>query len=337
MDNNKIGKFIALKRKEKNLTQQELGEKLFVTDKAVSKWERGLSLPDVALLGKLANVLDTDIYDILQIEKQEESNVDIEKILEEEKVKIKKQLIKRILVIFVPIVIIICIILFKLIPFGYNIEHVRYNHNTDKLIDLGIPKFSFFMKNTEDSYSYKNLRGKKVLKSEVKEFLGTLDHISCYDKIYYYNSISNTTIIDYKISGNPLYNNISYSVRNGNYCDALKLNEYSKKLGKLNTNFILYGEDNNISVEFLPRVITKNNENEYNASLLIRSISENKILEKSSGTFEIDNDILTYKRTNSFSENNIAIPLESKFVIKKNNLILKDNYLSDYVRSITLR
>ena len=45
MDNNKIGKFIASLRKEKNLTQQELGDKLFVTDKAVSKWERGVADP----------------------------------------------------------------------------------------------------------------------------------------------------------------------------------------------------------------------------------------------------------------------------------------------------
>ena len=43
MDNNKIGKYIASHRKEKGLTQQELGDKLFVTDKAVSKWERGVS------------------------------------------------------------------------------------------------------------------------------------------------------------------------------------------------------------------------------------------------------------------------------------------------------
>ena len=42
MDNNKIGQYIASLRKEKKLTQQQLGDKLFVTDKAVSKWERGL-------------------------------------------------------------------------------------------------------------------------------------------------------------------------------------------------------------------------------------------------------------------------------------------------------
>ena len=50
MDNNKIGKFIASRRKEKGLTQQELGNNLFVTDKAVSKWERGLSLPDITII-----------------------------------------------------------------------------------------------------------------------------------------------------------------------------------------------------------------------------------------------------------------------------------------------
>ena len=40
----------ALLRKEKGMTQKELAEKLYVSDKAVSKWERGLSLPDIALL-----------------------------------------------------------------------------------------------------------------------------------------------------------------------------------------------------------------------------------------------------------------------------------------------
>ena len=46
MDLIKIGKFIAECRKKKSLTQEELAEKLYITDRAVSKWERGLSLPD---------------------------------------------------------------------------------------------------------------------------------------------------------------------------------------------------------------------------------------------------------------------------------------------------
>ena len=64
MDNNKVGKFIASLRKEKGLTQQQLGDKLFVTDKAVSKWERGLSFPDITILQKLALILDDIIYQL---------------------------------------------------------------------------------------------------------------------------------------------------------------------------------------------------------------------------------------------------------------------------------
>ena len=56
MDNNNFSKmaaFIAILRKEKGLTQKELAAHLGVTDKAVSKWERGLNCPDIALLTDL--------------------------------------------------------------------------------------------------------------------------------------------------------------------------------------------------------------------------------------------------------------------------------------------
>ena len=54
MDKGRIGGFIAENRKRQGLTQRELAQKLHVTDKAVSKWERGLSYPDVTLLQPLA-------------------------------------------------------------------------------------------------------------------------------------------------------------------------------------------------------------------------------------------------------------------------------------------
>ena len=54
MDNVKFGQFIAKLRKEKNMTQKELAEKLHLTDKAISKWERGLSFPDIATLKPLS-------------------------------------------------------------------------------------------------------------------------------------------------------------------------------------------------------------------------------------------------------------------------------------------
>lgn len=57
MDQVKIGKLIAKCRKEKNLTQKELAELLGVTDKAVSKWENGICLPDVSLYKELCSLL----------------------------------------------------------------------------------------------------------------------------------------------------------------------------------------------------------------------------------------------------------------------------------------
>lgn len=223
MDNNKIGKYIASLRKEKNLTQQQLGDKLFVTDKAVSKWERGLSLPDITILEKLAEVLNTDIYSILQVEKK--NSIDIEKILNDERNKIKKELNKKIIIYILPIIFVSCIIFFKLIPFGYNIEHPRYTHTENKMINLGVPKFSFLMKNNENSYSYKNFRGKSVLKSELKSYVNTLEHISCNNTTYFYDPDANITIVDYDVTGNIIYSTISYNIRNGNYCNEWQIKE----------------------------------------------------------------------------------------------------------------
>ena len=53
MNQEKIGKFIAEKRKEKKLTQEQLAEKLSISKNAVSKWERGLNLPDVSIMQDL--------------------------------------------------------------------------------------------------------------------------------------------------------------------------------------------------------------------------------------------------------------------------------------------
>lgn len=57
INNEKFGRFLAEVRKEKQMTQKDLADKLFVSDKAVSKWERGNSMPNVTLLIPIADVL----------------------------------------------------------------------------------------------------------------------------------------------------------------------------------------------------------------------------------------------------------------------------------------
>lgn len=77
MDTIKIGKFIYKKRKEANLTQSELAEKLFVTDRAVSKWECGRSLPDSSIMLKLCKILNISVNELLIGEKIDTTNNDI--------------------------------------------------------------------------------------------------------------------------------------------------------------------------------------------------------------------------------------------------------------------
>lgn len=83
MDQIKIGKFISLKRREKNITQCELAEMLGISDRAISKWENGVCMPDVSNIPKLCNILGITINDLFsgyvvdmkEIDKQMENNL----------------------------------------------------------------------------------------------------------------------------------------------------------------------------------------------------------------------------------------------------------------------
>ncbi|MBO4928442.1 MAG: helix-turn-helix transcriptional regulator [Clostridiales bacterium] len=74
MDKERTGQLITELRKEKGLTQKQLADALHVTDKAVSKWERGLSFPDISLLEPISEILGVSIMEILAGERQEETD-----------------------------------------------------------------------------------------------------------------------------------------------------------------------------------------------------------------------------------------------------------------------
>lgn len=69
MNQVKIGKFIAEQRKKVNLTQIQLAEKLYITDKAISKWERGIAMPDTSIMLKLCDILNISVNELLSGEK----------------------------------------------------------------------------------------------------------------------------------------------------------------------------------------------------------------------------------------------------------------------------
>lgn len=73
MDNTKTGALIAARRKELGLTQKELAERLHLSDRTVSKWERGSGFPDVSLLEPLADTLSLSVLDLIEGERQEKT------------------------------------------------------------------------------------------------------------------------------------------------------------------------------------------------------------------------------------------------------------------------
>ena len=72
MDANKFGCFVADRRKELNMTQKDLAAKIHVTDKAVSRWERGLGFPDINTIKELADALNVSITELMTSEKADE-------------------------------------------------------------------------------------------------------------------------------------------------------------------------------------------------------------------------------------------------------------------------
>ena len=117
MDQIKIGKFISECRKKENLTQSQLAEKLSVTDRAVSKWERGKSMPDPSIMLDLCEILKISVNDLLCGErvKMENKNEKLEQTLLET-VKQKVEADKRLLlceivfgVTFVVILLVACV------------------------------------------------------------------------------------------------------------------------------------------------------------------------------------------------------------------------------------
>ena len=89
MDQIKIGKFIADERKRKGYTQKQLSEKLEISDKTISKWERGNGFPEVSLLLPLCNELEITVNELLSGERVSEE--DYHKKAEENMVNLVKE------------------------------------------------------------------------------------------------------------------------------------------------------------------------------------------------------------------------------------------------------
>lgn len=132
MDPEKIGRLISKARKDKNMTQNDLASLLHITDKAVSKWERGISLPDISLLIPISNILDISVYELLGGEMKEEmSKKEVEEVVktsvkkgvEDNKLKVR---IQKIIITVLSIIIVLFGGLFIFTYLGIKTNFVEY-------------------------------------------------------------------------------------------------------------------------------------------------------------------------------------------------------------------
>ena len=127
MDAKKFGAFVAEMRKQNNMTQADLAEKIHVTDKAVSRWERGLGFPDINTIEPLAEALGLTMHELMKQEKnmaetvtKAEADEAVENAFSMAEIQ-RKRLIKRTVKwISLPVIILVTIMVFHLVVTGFT-------------------------------------------------------------------------------------------------------------------------------------------------------------------------------------------------------------------------
>ena len=135
MDATRFGLFVAEMRKENHMTQAELAAKIKVTDKAVSRWERGLGFPDINSLEPLAEALGVSVLELMKSEKIVETNIqcgdadtvltDTIKAVEHQK-QVERQQEKRMILITIGAVAILSIFALLIDNISWRMENILF-------------------------------------------------------------------------------------------------------------------------------------------------------------------------------------------------------------------
>lgn len=229
MNQQKIGEFIMLLRKEKKLTQTELANLIFVARETVSKWERGLNIPDPHSLVLLANIFDVSINEIIAGEYINESNEEqINTLLSILKSNTKHKRLKRDFLLIICIIIIIILIFF--------LAYFLSNFNTLRI---------YLISGANDDYYLSN---SLIVLVKEKSYI----QIGSIIDLETNTNISN--IKDYKISLYYEENNKEYLIFSSNGSDTfytnlnnLDDNHYQKLLNALESLYLSIEYEENIS------------------------------------------------------------------------------------------
>ncbi len=214
MDQIKIGKFISSCRKDKNLTQGELAEKLNLSINAISKWERGISLPDYSNIQILCDILGITLNELFageHIEKKDiekQAEVNIISILKSLKLKDKKYKILKLICIIIVIFSIVICTRFILVKRGYitddNLRYTKMYINGEKNIKGNVDIYKFGKLSIDfdigvNKYGYAVFKDpKKALKSLKKNYSSGIKLIQ---KEFNLLPLSNFNYKSYKIYG----------------------------------------------------------------------------------------------------------------------------------------
>lgn len=232
MEQEKIGKFIAQCRKEKNLTQAELAEKLNITNKTISKWETGRGMPDSSMLLELSKALDINVNELLTgekigdvnyKEKAEENIISISKEKDKSKRKLKKALIFFciIITIFITIIILYFIKSFFIPLYKYKQNKNQYfiKDNTQVAVNNIVVEFKGLDYN-KDTRKYKATFD-FITKNNVGLNSLNFDYI-IYDENYNIMSTSMYYFKPYQSIGHDVVNNFITNFTYENYHSIFK-------------------------------------------------------------------------------------------------------------------
>ena len=181
MDIIKIGKFIAEKRKEKKLTQEQLAEKIGVTSKTISRWENGKTMPDYSILKTLCKTLDISINELFNGEKISKDNIieeydnNLVKVLKEYK-RMKKA--KNILSVafFIILYLFVNVFLIFCVP-------AIISNNAKVEINTDISKYNEYIGlNAKEEYQNKLSMNEEIFPQNITQTMNVLDY-----KMVYYN------------------------------------------------------------------------------------------------------------------------------------------------------
>lgn len=312
MNYEKIGEFIKNKRKEKGLTQNELAEKINVTDKAISKWERGLGCPDVSLLESLSKELDVSILELLNGEKIEnevikvtdadnfiKSTINISNDYTKNKIKNVFNRIIEISIIFV----VLLLILLNIVQFNYMNKEYTYivNRDTYEVITDTLNSIEDNINIIKNNKTIFNDEDRKIIINNLEEDNNKINNI------YYLKKIKELKPITYKVNDLRLLTDMYYNPNN----EVDLLNILDKYV------------DNNLIKVYTDYSIRSLNNTSRSYGLY------NKVIEAYYYSLSYNNQSITSDRINNLTELNSNLEARVKQFLFLTELVIKVGVIND--------